>query len=133
MHKVRQLSSYLSRMDMEGAVRFTFDVATVLKVEAAGMGDRVCVDLCSMLHMGEGMLVGSFSRALFLVHSEVRLFFFFNWCCCFWPTALAVSGAMKRTELSVLCAFPVNWIYSPSYCLFCEVIFMSSSGATAGN
>ncbi|CAD7694954.1 unnamed protein product [Ostreobium quekettii] len=68
--EVRQLSSYLSRMEMEGAVRFAYDVATVVKVEAAGMGDRVCVDLCSMLCMGEGMLVGSFSRALFLVHSE---------------------------------------------------------------
>lgn len=35
------------------------------------MGDRVCVDLCSLLRPGEGMLVGSFARALFLVHSEV--------------------------------------------------------------
>ena len=34
------------------------------------MGDRVCIDLCSMLAPGEGMLCGSFSRALFLVHSE---------------------------------------------------------------
>jgi 3-dehydroquinate synthase class II len=37
------------------------------------MCDRVCVDLCSLLQLGEGMLVGSFARALFLVHSEVRL------------------------------------------------------------
>lgn len=35
------------------------------------MCDRVCVDLCSLLRPGEGMLVGSFARALFLVHSEV--------------------------------------------------------------
>lgn len=35
------------------------------------MCDRVCVDLCSLLQPGEGMLVGSFARALFLVHSEV--------------------------------------------------------------
>ena len=34
------------------------------------MADRVCVDLASMLSPGEGMLVGSFARALFLVHSE---------------------------------------------------------------
>jgi hypothetical protein len=38
-----------------------------------GMGDRVCVDLCSLLRPGEGMLVGSFARALFLVHSEVSV------------------------------------------------------------
>ncbi|PON32891.1 3-dehydroquinate synthase, partial [Parasponia andersonii] len=36
----------------------------------AGMGDRVCVDLCSIMRPGEGLLVGSFARGLFLVHSE---------------------------------------------------------------
>uniref|UniRef100_A0A5B7AZ81 3-dehydroquinate synthase C-terminal domain-containing protein n=1 Tax=Davidia involucrata TaxID=16924 RepID=A0A5B7AZ81_DAVIN len=35
-----------------------------------GMGDRVCVDLCSLMRPGEGLLVGSFARGLFLVHSE---------------------------------------------------------------
>ncbi|GAQ82381.1 3-dehydroquinate synthase family protein [Klebsormidium nitens] len=42
----------------------------VTRVEPVGMGDRACVDLCSLLKPGEGMLVGSFARALFLVHSE---------------------------------------------------------------
>ncbi|XP_040972738.1 3-dehydroquinate synthase homolog isoform X2 [Gossypium hirsutum] len=41
-----------------------------LKVHAVGMGDRVCVDLCSLMRPGEGLLVGSFARGLFLVHSE---------------------------------------------------------------
>lgn len=31
---------------------------------------RVCVDMASLLAPGEGLLVGSFARALFLVHSE---------------------------------------------------------------
>ena len=44
--------------------------ATVTQVEPVGLGDRVCVDLCNLLHPGEGLLVGSFARALFLVHSE---------------------------------------------------------------
>ena len=30
----------------------------------------MCVDLASLLVPGEGLLVGSFARALFLVHSE---------------------------------------------------------------
>ena len=30
----------------------------------------VCVDLCSLLVAGEGLLVGSFAGGLFLVHSE---------------------------------------------------------------
>eukprot|EP00898_Chlorokybus_atmophyticus_P003819 jgi/Chlat1/4438/Chrsp29S08888 len=44
--------------------------ATVTKLSQLGVGDRVCVDLCSLLRPGEGMLVGSFARGLFLVHSE---------------------------------------------------------------
>ena len=31
---------------------------------------RVCVDLACLLRPGEGLLVGSFARALALVHSE---------------------------------------------------------------
>jgi 3-dehydroquinate synthase II len=34
------------------------------------MGDRVCVDTCSSMGLGEGMLIGNSSQALFLVHSE---------------------------------------------------------------
>src|SRR5690606_41389355 len=35
-----------------------------------GMGDRVCVDTCSLLADGEGMLVGNTSSAFLLVHPE---------------------------------------------------------------
>lgn len=44
-----------------------------LKIEAVlpvGMGDRVCVDTCTMMKEGEGLLVGNSSQGLFLVHSE---------------------------------------------------------------
>jgi len=44
--------------------------AEVLEVQPAGMGDRVCVDTCTEMKPGEGMLVGNASRALFLVHAE---------------------------------------------------------------
>ena len=44
--------------------------ATITSVEPLGMGDRVCVDTCSNMVVGEGMLVGSSSAAMFLVHSE---------------------------------------------------------------
>lgn len=33
--------------------------ATVTNVEMSGMGDRVCVDLCSIMRPGEGLLVCS--------------------------------------------------------------------------
>jgi 3-dehydroquinate synthase II len=44
--------------------------AKVKRVELLGMGDRVCVDTCTSMTLGEGMLVGTSSQALFLVHSE---------------------------------------------------------------
>jgi len=44
--------------------------ARIKRIEPLGMGDRVCVDTCSSMVQGEGMLVGNSSQALFLVHSE---------------------------------------------------------------
>jgi 3-dehydroquinate synthase II len=44
--------------------------ARITKMKSLGMGDRVCIDSCSILSIGEGMLIGSQSRGLFLVHSE---------------------------------------------------------------
>lgn len=43
---------------------------TVTSIRPAGMGDRVCVDTCSMLKEGEGMLIGNTSSAFLLVHAE---------------------------------------------------------------
>ncbi|MEW6378930.1 MAG: 3-dehydroquinate synthase II [bacterium] len=45
-------------------------IARILEVSPCGMGDRVCIDTCTMMTEGQGMLVGNSSRALFLVHSE---------------------------------------------------------------
>ncbi|MEZ4549055.1 MAG: 3-dehydroquinate synthase II [Desulfobacterales bacterium] len=46
------------------------DVAEILEIRSVGMGDRVCVDTCTEMKPGEGMLVGNASSALFLVHAE---------------------------------------------------------------
>ncbi len=45
-------------------------VAHIKKKEPLAMGDRVCIDTCTNMRLGEGILVGNSSRALFLVHSE---------------------------------------------------------------
>ena len=42
----------------------------VVSVKPVEMGDRVCIDTCTMMVPGEGMLVGSYSNCLFLVQSE---------------------------------------------------------------
>jgi len=49
---------------------FSLIKAKVTRVEPLGMGDRVCVDTCSNMGLGEGMLIGNSSSGLFLVHSE---------------------------------------------------------------
>lgn len=43
---------------------------TVTAVRQVGMGDRVCVDTCTLLSNGQGMLVGNTSGAFLLVHAE---------------------------------------------------------------
>ncbi len=50
--------------------RFKLFPTRVKRVEPLGLGDRVCVDTCSSMIPGEGMLVGNSSQSLFLVHSE---------------------------------------------------------------
>lgn len=43
---------------------------TVTAISPGIMGDRVCVDTCSLLHDGEGMLIGNTSSAFLLVQAE---------------------------------------------------------------
>ncbi|MEC7484564.1 MAG: 3-dehydroquinate synthase II [Candidatus Thermoplasmatota archaeon] len=43
---------------------------TITDIQQGHSGDRVCVDLLSMLDEGEGMLVGSTAKAFVLIHGE---------------------------------------------------------------
>ena len=51
-------------------IKYDLNVATVTNVKPLGSGDRVCVDTTDMMKPGEGMLIGSYSKSMFLVHSE---------------------------------------------------------------
>ncbi|XP_077224856.1 3-dehydroquinate synthase isoform X2 [Tasmannia lanceolata] len=66
---ILELKDYFDRRNEVGNL-LNLTEAIVTRVQMAGMGDRVCVDLCSLMRPGEGLLVGSFARGLFLVHSE---------------------------------------------------------------
>lgn len=44
--------------------------ARITSLRQLGLGDRVCIDTCSMLTIGEGMLIGNQSSCLFFIHSE---------------------------------------------------------------
>lgn len=50
--------------------KISLSKAVVKGIRPLGMGDRICVDTCTMMVEGEGMLVGNSSAALFLVHAE---------------------------------------------------------------
>jgi len=50
--------------------RIALEEAEIIEIRPAGMGDRVCVDTCTAMKPGQGILVGNSSTALFLVHSE---------------------------------------------------------------
>ncbi|XLS75907.1 hypothetical protein HN51_032772 [Arachis hypogaea] len=94
---VLELKEYFDKRAEESNL-LSLTKATVTRIQVAGMGDRVCVDLCSLMKPGEGLMVcihfrckiiflaslvwrpfllvkyllqvGSFARGLFLVHSE---------------------------------------------------------------
>lgn len=44
--------------------------ATITKIKQLGMGDRSCLDTCTQMVPGEGILVGNTAAGFFLVHSE---------------------------------------------------------------
>jgi 3-dehydroquinate synthase II len=54
----------------ESSERIGLQTIQITRVETLGMGDRVCIDTCSNMAIGEGMLVGNSSSGLFLVHAE---------------------------------------------------------------
>jgi 3-dehydroquinate synthase II len=56
--------------DISATGKETLQEVTVTSVKSVEMGDRVCIDTCSMMDPGEGMLIGSYSNCLFLIQSE---------------------------------------------------------------
>ena len=44
--------------------------AKITNIQPVGTGDRVCIDTCTNMKTGQGMLVGDSSSGMFLVHSE---------------------------------------------------------------
>lgn len=67
LSEIKKVIAVRNRSGME---KIPLVKATVTKVKPVGMGDRVCVDTASLMIPGEGMLIGSQSSGLFLVHSE---------------------------------------------------------------
>lgn len=59
-----------SEMEEVKSEEFELSTLRIIEVKEGGVGDRICVDLTSMLDLGEGMIVGSSSNSMVLVHGE---------------------------------------------------------------
>jgi 3-dehydroquinate synthase II len=66
--KIRKSKSTDNHKKKKGVSRL--NVAKVTSIESGGFGERVCIDLIERLKEGEGIMVGSTSNALCLVHGE---------------------------------------------------------------
>ena len=53
-----------------GTKSFDLKTGKIIDIKPVGDGERVCVDTTSMLHRGEGMLIGNRANFMFLVHNE---------------------------------------------------------------
>jgi 3-dehydroquinate synthase II len=60
----------LRKIVEDAAPKLDLAEGKITALRQLGLGDRVCIDTCSMLNVGEGMLIGNQSSCLFLIHSE---------------------------------------------------------------
>ena len=67
--KLEELAK-LRKLVEESSPRLNLIEGRITALRQLGLGDRVCIDTCSMLNIGEGMLIGNQSSGLFLIHSE---------------------------------------------------------------
>jgi 3-dehydroquinate synthase II len=70
-HNPQQLKALLARAKVASENQ-SLRVATIERIRPVGMGDRVCIDTCTLMVEGEGILVGNSSGFLFLVQAEVK-------------------------------------------------------------
>lgn len=66
-NQIKNISKLIEEISSES---YSLKDATVTNLKPLGSGDRVCIDTTSLMYPGEGMLIGSYSKAMVLVHSE---------------------------------------------------------------
>ncbi|WP_461461326.1 3-dehydroquinate synthase II [Methanobrevibacter sp.] len=65
-----QIKDIAKLIDEVSSETYNLHDATITNIKALSSGDRVCIDTTTMMHPGEGMLIGSYSKAMVLIHSE---------------------------------------------------------------
>jgi 3-dehydroquinate synthase II len=68
-HDLTELKRVIDLAKREGE-QLPLEGAEISGITPLGLGDRVCIDTCTKMVAGEGMLVGSGSAGLFLIHGE---------------------------------------------------------------
>ncbi|SDB14553.1 3-dehydroquinate synthase II [Desulfonatronum thiosulfatophilum] len=68
---VQELKAIVAALKLSEG-RLDLDTARIEEITPVGLGHRVCVDTCSLLRTGQGMLVGNSSAFTFLVHAETE-------------------------------------------------------------
>jgi 3-dehydroquinate synthase II len=69
VHDPKLMRTMITMIHEEGR-KVELTEAEIMRIKPLGMGDRVCVDTCSLMGVGEGILVGNSGSFLFLVHAE---------------------------------------------------------------
>ena len=65
--QIKDIANLIDELSTES---YSLKDLTITNVEPVGSGDRVCIDTTTMMKPGEGMLIGSYSKAMFFIHSE---------------------------------------------------------------
>ena len=65
-----QIKDITNLIESISSEKYSLEDVTITNVKSLGSGDRVCIDTTTMMKPGEGMLIGSYSKAMFFVHSE---------------------------------------------------------------
>jgi 3-dehydroquinate synthase II len=66
-NQIKEISKLIEELSAES---YSLKDASITNITPLGSGDRVCVDTTSIMEPGEGMLVGSYSKAMIFIHSE---------------------------------------------------------------
>lgn len=101
--------------------RLELETAVVKAIAPAGLGHRVCVDTCSRLRRGQGMLVGNSAAFTFLVHAETES----N------PYVAARPFRVNAGAVHAYCALPDDkTAYLEELCAGRNALIVSHDGAT---
>ena len=64
---IKEIATYVKEIGKETINMVELEITRVKQI---GIGDRVCVDTCTNMDIGEGVLVGNTNQGMFLVHAE---------------------------------------------------------------